>query len=266
MVVLHVLPPLLFALVHGARQYRLRGILVFCALAFLTGNLFENLSILTGFPFGHYHFTSVMGPKLFLVPITLGLAYLGIGYLAFVIGRLLVCGPDRPICGRRLFYVPLVAALAMLSWDLAMEPIWSTVLRCWIWRNGGPYFGAPITNFAGWFLTDYVIYQLFAFYLRRSAPAPASPPRRYWRLAVTYYAVCAAGNMLVALAPPPVAVVADPSGVAWSVPAIARACALTSLFVMGPFALLAWRKTSRPNSGVHLSATASAADRTSTWP
>ncbi len=63
LVVLHVLPPLLFALLHGALAYRIRGILLFAALSFLTGNVFENLSILTGFPFGHYYFTGVMGPS-----------------------------------------------------------------------------------------------------------------------------------------------------------------------------------------------------------
>jgi uncharacterized membrane protein len=54
-VVLHVLPPALFALLHGAIRYRLRGILVFMAICLVVGNLLENLSILTGFPFGHYY-------------------------------------------------------------------------------------------------------------------------------------------------------------------------------------------------------------------
>jgi uncharacterized membrane protein len=68
LVMLHVLPPLLFTLLHGWLQYGLRAILLFAALSFVVGNFFENLSILTGFPFGHYYFTSLMGPKLFLVP------------------------------------------------------------------------------------------------------------------------------------------------------------------------------------------------------
>ncbi len=242
LVILHVVPPLLFALLHGARAYRWRGILLFSALSFVVGNVFENLSILTGFPFGHYYFTSVMGQKLFLVPVTLGLAYLGIGYLAFTIGRLLVCGPTGPVTGWRLVLVPLVAAFAMVAWDVAMEPVWSTILRCWVWRDGGAYFGAPLSNFFGWYLTVYIFYQLFALYLWRRPDKPTLLPRSYWRMAVLYYGVCAAGNMLVALGPS-AAIVTDPAGVSWHIAAIARACALASLVGMGPFALLAWRRS-----------------------
>jgi Carotenoid biosynthesis protein len=38
-------------------------------IAFIVNNFYENLSILTGFPFGHYHYTEALGPKLFLVPL-----------------------------------------------------------------------------------------------------------------------------------------------------------------------------------------------------
>jgi len=239
LVVLHICPPLLFALLHGALAYRARGILIFAGLSFVVGNCFENLSILTGFPFGYYYFTSAMGPKLFLVPVTLRLAYLGVGYLAFTIGRLLVCGPDMPIQGRRVLYVPLVAALAMVAWDVAVEPVWSTVLHCWIWRDGGPYFGAPLSNFFGWYLTVYIFYQLFALYVSRH-PGVTRLPGTYWHLAILFYALCAAGNVLVAFAPA-AGSVTDATGVQWDVATITRASAVASIGVMGPFVLLAWR-------------------------
>jgi hypothetical protein len=35
----------------------------------------------------------------------------------------------------------------------------------WIWLNGGEYWGVPFTNFLGWFLTVYLIFQNFALYL-----------------------------------------------------------------------------------------------------
>ena len=73
-VALHVLPPAVFALMHGAMLYRIRGIITFFVLCLIIGNIFENLGLRTGFPFGPYYFTDLMGPKLFLVPILLGLA------------------------------------------------------------------------------------------------------------------------------------------------------------------------------------------------
>ncbi len=67
-VVLHVVPSAAFALLHGARIYRWRGILTFTALCLGIGCLFESLSLRTGFPFGHYTFTPVMGPKIVDLP------------------------------------------------------------------------------------------------------------------------------------------------------------------------------------------------------
>src|SRR5271163_2879714 len=61
-VVLHVLPPAAFALLHGSLLYRLRGTLVFTILCLGSGTFFESLSLRTGFPFGHYYFTDLMGP------------------------------------------------------------------------------------------------------------------------------------------------------------------------------------------------------------
>src|SRR5271156_2178621 len=64
-VTFHVLPPAAFALLHGKITYRWRGIVVFAGLSLGIATLLESLSLRTGFPFGHYYFTDVMGPKLF---------------------------------------------------------------------------------------------------------------------------------------------------------------------------------------------------------
>jgi hypothetical protein len=55
-VVLHVVPPALFALVHGSSLYRPRGISIFAAFCLGFGTLAGSVSLRTGFPFGHYYF------------------------------------------------------------------------------------------------------------------------------------------------------------------------------------------------------------------
>src|SRR5258708_33732750 len=67
----------LFVFVHGSVTYRFRDMLVFAAITLVVSNILENTSILTGFPFGHYYYTEGLGPKVFLVPILIGPAYLG---------------------------------------------------------------------------------------------------------------------------------------------------------------------------------------------
>src|SRR5260370_36995779 len=78
-----IIPAVLFALVHGSRIYRWRGILVFALISVAAGFAIEALGGHTGFPFGHYYFTHGMGPKLFLVPILMWPAYIGMRYVSW---------------------------------------------------------------------------------------------------------------------------------------------------------------------------------------
>jgi uncharacterized membrane protein len=238
-VALHVLPPILFALLHGAMLYTTRGILIFFAICLLVGNIFENLGVRTGFPFGGYFFTDVMGPKFFAVPVLLGLAYLGMAYLSWTLARLILGGMRNPLTGPRVVTVPLVAAFIMVAWDLSMDPVWSTIVHAWIWRNGGKYFGVPISNFLGWYLTVYLIFQLFALYMRGRATNVDRLPSNYWQLAVLVYGIAAAGNLLLLIPHAGPAVVLDATGVQWRVSEIVGASALVSMFLMGGFVLLA---------------------------
>jgi uncharacterized membrane protein len=149
--------------------YGLRGILTFFSLCIVIGGLIESCAVLTGFPFGHYYFTDVMGPKIFVVPVFLGLAYVGMGYLSWTLAGVVLGDLPKPLTGSRMVTLPLLAALVMVAWDLCMDPIWATVVRAWIWQQGGAYFGVPLSNFFGWYLTVYIIYQVFALYLRKRA-------------------------------------------------------------------------------------------------
>ena len=65
-VILHVVPPALFAVVHGSVTFGHRGMAVFSAICLGVGSCAELLSLRTGFPFGTYHFTAVMGPACIL--------------------------------------------------------------------------------------------------------------------------------------------------------------------------------------------------------
>jgi len=239
-VTLHVVPLFLFALIHGAIGYRPIGILSFVAISLIVGNIFENVGVATGFPFGSYHFTDAMGPKVFHVPILLGLAYVGMGYLSWSLGRVIVGVLQSPLAGTRVVTVPLIASFIMVAWDFANDPVWTNINRLWIWKNGGPYFGVPVTNFFGWYLVIYVIYQLFALYVRRRITPNESLLPNYWRWAIIFYAMSAAGNVIILVPTSYPDVVFDPAGVARSVRSIVGACALVSIFVMGAFAVIAW--------------------------
>ena len=235
-VALHVFPPALFGIAHGRLVYGWRGIVTFFGICLVVGNAFENLSIRTGFPFGHYVFTELMGPKILAVPILLGVAYLGMAYLSWTLARLILGDARSPLTGSRLLTVPLIAAFVMTAWDFSMDPVWSTVLHAWTWFHGGAYFGVPVSNFLGWYLTAFVFYLLFALWWRGRELHNDCLFAGFWKIAVVFYGVSAAGNLVLSIPRNTDVVVTDPAGVAWRVSDVTGTCALVSIFVMGAFA------------------------------
>ena len=235
------LPAVAFAFAHGSVSYGLRDMIIFALICAGVSNVLENVSILTGFPFGHYYYTDRLGPKLFLVPMVIGPAYFGVGYLAWMLARLIVgdTNPQRP--RHATFTVPLTASFAMVAWNLSYEPMAATIRQFWIWKEGGSYFGVPIANFLGWFLTAYIFFQLYALYLHHresDGAAPAQQSRRYWLQAVIIYGGIAGMIALCALATTTTETVTDQAGTLWRIRDIYAVCALVCTFTMGAFTLL----------------------------
>src|SRR5262249_52763216 len=50
----------------------------------------------------------------------------------------------------------------------------ATIAKAWIWHGGGGVFGVPLSNYVGWLLTSWLIFQAFALYLRRNGLRPDS--------------------------------------------------------------------------------------------
>jgi putative membrane protein len=186
-----------------------------------------------------------MGPSIFNLPVLLALAYLGIGYCAWIMALQILGYADRNLSGASLVAVPLLASSIMTAWDLAMDPDWATLDHAWIWHRGGSYYGVPISNFFGWFGTACVYYFAFALY-RRSHVSPNQIPSAVRRLPALLYAVCALGNLLILRLPMAPPVVVDASGRQWQTSSILTACAVVSLSIMAPFAVLAIARAATP--------------------
>jgi uncharacterized membrane protein len=223
-----------FALIHGAVRYGWRGIAAFIAISLVVSNILENTSIVTGFPFGHYHYTDALGPKLFLVPILIGPAYFANGYLAWVIGNVLLGDLRRGAGAFTTFAVPFIASFLMVMWDLTFDPRASTIQHQWIWEQGGGYFGVPLTNYLGWFFTVYVFFQLFALFVRYRSGGDETRtlPRSHYAQAILMYAVIGLTPVLTFLMGGSNSLVSDAAGVVWQTRSIAEAAATVSIFTM----------------------------------
>jgi uncharacterized membrane protein len=230
-----LLVSVIFALVHGAMRYRWTGVVTFIVICLVVSNILENTSILTGFPFGHYHYTNALGPKLFLVPLLIGPAYFATGYLAWALSTVLIGDVRRESSAFTTFAVPFIASFLMVMWDLSFDPTASTVGQIWIWEQGGGYFGVPLTNYLGWFLTVYIFLQLFALYLRsrwaghvRTRPMP----RSYHAQAVVMYGLIGVNYVLAYMVGGGNTQVTDAAGVVWQTASISEARATVTIFTM----------------------------------
>ncbi len=162
---LGVIITVVFVVFHGSRFYGVKNMIFFILVTFGISWCLESLSIATGFPFGNYHYTG--GGMIGEVPWIIMPAYLGTGYLSWTMAHILSSRYTPKIDGKQMVLLPCLGAFVMVMWDLVMDPILSTIQGEWVWEDGGFYFGVPLTNYFGWFLTVFLIYLTFAFFISR---------------------------------------------------------------------------------------------------
>jgi uncharacterized membrane protein len=187
------------------------------------------------------------------VPILIGPAYLGTGYLAWTLARVILGATEQRLPGHFIFTVPVLASFLMVSWDLSFDPIASTINHQWIWQQGGNYFGVPFSIFMGWFLTVFVFFQVFALYLRGRQNAYAqvqAVSRGYWLQAVVFYGVIALSTPLNMLTQTSNATIADAAGVLWRTQDIYVVSGLVWIFTMLAFTVLSVMKIAELPSAV----------------
>ena len=156
--VLLSLPALLALWTHlGARRATAAALAV-SAFAYAI----ESLGVATGFPYGPFSYGEALGPKLFgLVPYLLPITY-----VPLVIGAAAAAwGPHR------LAPRVAVAALLLVLTDGVLDP-GATALGFWTWTEGGPYYGVPLVNSAGWLLSGAVSAALLLSIGRAHTPPP----------------------------------------------------------------------------------------------
>ena len=219
----------------------------FAAICLVVTFAMENLGVLTGFPFGRYVFLVESGlPHVGLIPPIVGALYFGMGYASWVIANLLLNGRMAPLERYGVVALPVLSAFVMTQWDVVMDPTGSTLAKAWVWRDGGGYFGVPLSNFLGWFLVTWLYFQgyaLFAYRRRTQAPLRSRAPL-FWAVPVLLY--LAAGLCHLPPLLDPDARLTDGGGRTWSASDLRETAAVVMLFTIAPTALLALLRLMSP--------------------
>lgn len=223
--------PVIFVLLHAPREIGWPRLALFFGLAFVISWSYETASILTGFPFGWYHYTETLGPQLGVVPLLIMPAYFGTAYACWIIAKLLLdhgrsAAPAGPVA------MVLTASFVMVMWDLSMDPSRATVAQAWIWHDGGAYFGVPFINFTGWFLCVATIFAAYALTTGRFAAPRAMPDAKALAQALALYGALFVEFVAFAAAPHQ-GTIADATGQIWNLRDLYQTLRLVSIFTMG---------------------------------
>ena len=174
-----------------ARMLLLLGLTIVVSFAF------ESVGVLTGWVYGPYHYTELLGPRfLGLVPYLIPVAWFMMIHPSQVVAERLL--EDRLGDGwRRAVALAALASIVMTSWDLLMDPM-MVRMGAWVWDEAGSYFGVPLHNYAGWLATTFTVFAAYRWieprFVRRVAAGPD-----HGRLAVGAFLITWAGNTSAAL-------------------------------------------------------------------
>lgn len=244
--VVSILAPVIFVGLHAPREIGWKRLAVFFALTFVISWSYESLSIATGFPFGNYHYTEKLGPKLGTVPLLIMPAYFGVCYISWLMARLILDHGRATGRTSGLMAMTLTASFVMVMWDVSMDPSRATVSHAWIWHDGGAYFGVPFQNFVGWFLCVATIFFAYGAIESRLTAPRAAPDRTAYAQTLGLYAALFIEFISFAVFTPQGTVV-DASGQVWNLPDLYLSLGLVSIFTMG-FVLLIGAHALRSNS------------------
>ncbi|MFD2670374.1 carotenoid biosynthesis protein [Marinicrinis sediminis] len=181
---------LIFLTLHVLTQYHKRiareqrtALYTTSLVIFLSTFLLEWIGTETGFPFGDYHYTSVLGLSLFGVPLAIACAWIAILLMARSFTPIAWSRPKRAA----------IAALYAVALDLVLDPA-AHAMQFWQWApDQWAMYDVPFQNFAAWYVTAFVLLLLLPIPDWKDSPTPLV--RTYQGLLIMFGVLCAKHGM-----------------------------------------------------------------------
>ncbi|MCB9637531.1 MAG: carotenoid biosynthesis protein [Myxococcales bacterium] len=157
-----------------ARYVGMRWFSAFAAV-YVLSFLSEFAGTTLGLPFGPYQYSELLGVKILgHVPVVIPVSWFFMAVPSYVLARWAF--PQEERWGARV----LLGALLLSMWDLSLDPAMSYLNRYWIWNVKGVFYGMPLINLMGWYLTSLGLMLVFVW-LRADAWLRELPVK--WMLA-----------------------------------------------------------------------------------
>lgn len=151
MTMLAILPVLMYGPTLGWR--RLGGFVLWgCAIG-AAGELIGTTGFLNvggvALPFGEYHYTEWLGPKIAgHVPYFIPPSWFAMSIVSLDLARRITGTPWKNI---------LLGTIFMVLWDVSLDPAMNEAFPFWTYGSEGFFFGMPFSNWCGWFGVTLII-------------------------------------------------------------------------------------------------------------
>jgi uncharacterized membrane protein len=197
----------IFLLIYGigcSLHFGFKRTLLFGIAGYLIAWLSELSSIHNGFPYGYYHYLeNTKGKELWIlgVPLMDSISYVFLAYASYSFSLLIISPLTRSkwilyvletMKIRGSLYARILGAILFVYLDIIIDPVALKGDRWFLgqiyeYPGGGVYFGVPLSNFCGWFVTGF--FMIYAFQKIDSWLHRTNVPDRYgyqypWRYLV----------------------------------------------------------------------------------
>jgi len=186
-----------FAVDHSSQRLGWKRALLLLSSTFVVSLIFESVGVATGWLFGKYAYTDKLGLKfLGLVPLLIPIAWFMMSYPSFIIANRLIPHEKNLLVWR--VSVAALGAVIMTAWDLALDPV-MVAGEYWVWKEPGAYFGIPLLNYWGWWLTIFLTFFSFLTLGRLTPSNLETSDPGFERQAVLSYAIAGLSTVIVDL-------------------------------------------------------------------
>jgi uncharacterized membrane protein len=169
----------LFALGQCFYEFGGRRTILFLVISSIIGFGFEVLGTSTGFLFGKYYYSNLLGEKVLGVPIVVPLAWFVITYITFSLALPKYSENKRyqhdalnfSKAKIRSFAIPIIlSSFGTVAWDLMIDPMFSNLSPpYWTWEispSTPQLYTVPLSNFLGWFVVALLVLTTFVVFLK----------------------------------------------------------------------------------------------------
>jgi uncharacterized membrane protein len=176
----------LFALGQSFYELGSRRTLILLLIGTIIGFAFEVLGTTTGFLFGKYSYSSLLGEQVLGVPIVVPLGWFVITFitLSLALPKFSRKVPSQqnnvnvlsPFKIKSLVTPIILASFGTVAWDLMIDPMFSHY-GYWTWApySAMPHlYDVPVSNFVGWFVVALIVLTTFIASLKFGSGNPSN--------------------------------------------------------------------------------------------